>query len=220
MNGKRCFIVGNGPSLTSDDLNLLKAEDCFASNSIFNMFVQTEWRPKYYVLVDRYACISVSDIIDSGLEYIFLGSYRCRFNSESRYLLNYNNVKCIRSHQTIIKSRFKFSYDIMKCAFLTNTVSYIIMQIAVYMGYSEIYLLGFDHNYGFEVNEKGNIVKNNNRSHFYSDNNKVVADIEGMTLSYNKMKEVAEKKGIKVYNATRGGKLEVFERIDFDSLFA
>ena len=32
-------------------------------------------------------------------------------------------------------------------------------------------------------------------------------------------KEYAERHEIKIYNATRGGKLEVFERVDFDSLF-
>ena len=37
--------------------------------------------------------------------------------------------------------------------------------------------------------------------------------------AYEVAKENAEKKGIKIYNATRGGKLEVFERVDFDSLF-
>ena len=37
--------------------------------------------------------------------------------------------------------------------------------------------------------------------------------------AYQKAKQYAETHGIKIYNATRGGKLEVFERVDFDSLF-
>ena len=40
-----------------------------------------------------------------------------------------------------------------------------------------------------------------------------------MVLAYKSAKKYADSHGIRIYNATRGGKLEVFERIDFDSLF-
>ena len=39
-------------------------------------------------------------------------------------------------------------------------------------------------------------------------------------LAYQAAREYADRHGIKIYNATRGGKLEVFERVDFDSLFS
>lgn len=32
--GKRCFIVGNGLRIQSQDLEFLKKEDCFAANEI------------------------------------------------------------------------------------------------------------------------------------------------------------------------------------------
>ena len=38
--------------------------------------------------------------------------------------------------------------------------------------------------------------------------------------AYKIAKKYAETHGIKIYNATRGGEMEVFERVDFDSLFA
>ncbi len=47
-----------------------------------------------------------------------------------------------------------------------------------------------------------------------------VQNVESMNRSYELCKEFAEKNGVKIYNATRGGKLEVFERVDFDSLFS
>lgn len=37
--------------------------------------------------------------------------------------------------------------------------------------------------------------------------------------NYQAARRYAETHGIKIYNATRGGELEVFERVDFDSLF-
>lgn len=47
--GKRCFIIGNGPSLTAQDLDKLKNEDSFAFNRIFYIFNQTDLRPTYYM---------------------------------------------------------------------------------------------------------------------------------------------------------------------------
>ena len=38
-------------------------------------------------------------------------------------------------------------------------------------------------------------------------------------IAYEFIKKETEKQGVKVYNATRGGALEVFERVDFDLLF-
>lgn len=50
--GKRCFIVGNGPSLRVDDLDKIKNEYSFASNKIYKIFDKTMWRPDYYVICD------------------------------------------------------------------------------------------------------------------------------------------------------------------------
>ena len=52
--GQRCFVIGNGPSLTAEDLNLLKGEVTFASNRIYKMFEQTDWRPTYYAVFDEW----------------------------------------------------------------------------------------------------------------------------------------------------------------------
>ena len=50
--GRRCFILGNGPSLRVDDLGRLKGEITFASNKIYLAFDKTEWRPSYFTLCD------------------------------------------------------------------------------------------------------------------------------------------------------------------------
>ena len=51
--GQRCFIIGNGPSLTVSDLESLKDEVTFASNRIFKIFDETDWRPDYYGVFDE-----------------------------------------------------------------------------------------------------------------------------------------------------------------------
>ncbi len=52
-SGERCFVIGNGPSLTPEDLDKLKNEYSFASNHIYKIFDRTNWRPTYYVSVDK-----------------------------------------------------------------------------------------------------------------------------------------------------------------------
>ena len=83
------------------------------------------------------------------------------------------------------------------------------------MGISEIYLLGVDCNY---------ITNGSNQDHFcdnYIQKGKehIPANVDGMRTAYQVAKQYAEENNIKIYNATRGGKLEIFERVDFDSLF-
>ncbi len=213
--GKRCFIIGNGPSLTAQDLDKLINEDCFASNFIYKIFSETDWRPKYYAAVDRYLELE-EDIINGCDCNVYIGSYRWRHNK-----VDLKNAVCLRTHQPLSNKKCDFSEELKKCVYVTSTVSYVLMQIAAYMGYSEIYLLGFDHNYSYEIDEHGKIVKNYNiKSHYYSaPNDSELADVKSMTMSYYKMLNYCNENGIVIKNATRGGKLEVFDRVDFDSLF-
>ena len=89
------------------------------------------------------------------------------------------------------------------------------MQLAAYMGVKEIYLLGVDFTYGGQE-------KNVEYTHFYGTDksgNASIGYVKHVALAYQSAKEYADSHGIKIYNATRGGKLEIFERVDFDSLF-
>ena len=117
---------------------------------------------------------------------------------------------------------YPVSQDISKKVVNTYTVSFVAMQIAAYLGYREIYLLGFDHNYEFELDEKGRIHKSlDAKDHFFQDNNPntYASNIIEMTKSYMAFHSYAKEHNITIKNATRGGKLEEFERVDFDSLF-
>ena len=50
--GRRCFIIGNGPSLTLEDLETLGSEITFATNRIYHIYEQTAWRPSFYCIQD------------------------------------------------------------------------------------------------------------------------------------------------------------------------
>jgi hypothetical protein len=103
-----------------------------------------------------------------------------------------------------------------------GTVTYICMQLAAYMGFSEIYLLGVDNTFARGVKLNGEIVLGSTHDHF-DDNYKALsafpAVIDAVNSAYTTAREYGESHNIKIRNATRGGALEIFERVDFDSLF-
>jgi len=215
-SSERCFIIGNGPSLRVEDLNKLVNEDTFAANEIYRIFNDTKWRPKYYLVKDRYSKSSGRDIDALTIENIFIGDYYLRYHDVKR-----KDIICVHEHYALNEKNIPFSDDIKKCFYSASTVTYGLMQIAAYLGYKEVYLLGFDHNYSFEFDEKGNVIKTDtSNAHFFKDEipEDIIANVYGMTRAYESFKQYAEKKGVKVMNATRGGKLEVFQRVSFDEL--
>jgi hypothetical protein len=117
-----------------------------------------------------------------------------------------------------------FSEDASNALGEGYTVTYNAIQIAVYMGFKEIYLLGVDHSYAVNLKADNTVEKKETKS--YSD---ILSDgidkvdnlprIDYSTLAYTAAEKYAREHDIKIYNATRGGALEIFPRVDFDSLF-
>lgn len=215
--GKRCFIIGNGPSLEIEDLEKLKDEDCFAANEIYKLYDRTDWRPTYYVVMDRYTKASPEIIENMRCEIMYLGDYYCRYNKVLR-----QDIICLHQHVSFNSDTYIVSDDISRSVTISPTVSLVSMQIAAYMGYSEIYLLGFDHSYSYEFDNDGSVISTGIKdAHFFKDDvaEDIIADVNGMTKAYMSFRVFANRKGIVVQNVTRGGKLEVFERTSIDSLF-
>lgn len=224
-NNKRCFIIGNGPSLQAKDLDKLKDEITFGTNKIFFMFNNTKWRPTYYCCTDYLLAKNIIDDINNMNEVKekFIPYKNIHFNDnnqikgERRILVNFND-----------KKRFpqNFSEDISNEVCCGHTVTYVAIQIAIYMGFKEIYLIGIDHNYSMYKDINGKIIVNNKVKDYFTEgykNNKKegvgnIGNLEMMNISYKTAKKYADKNNIKIYNATRGGKLEVFKRVDFDKI--
>lgn len=220
--GRRCFIIGNGPSLTVEDLEKLKDEVTFAFNRIYYIFNKTKWRPTFYCSEDiKIIQNSVDEINNLDIKYKFIpiilkNDYSIDINSAT-----YFNQKYIKSNPPMPD----FSDDISKYIACGSTVTYSAMQIAAYMGFKEIYLIGVDHSFARYRNEKGEIVEDNNlKDYFCEEYNKDKDKLDipstvDSTLAYMKAEEYSRQHGFRIYNATRGGKLEVFERVNFDELF-
>ena len=124
-----------------------------------------------------------------------------------------------------------FSDNPVRCVYGGNTVLYTLLQFALHMGIKDVYLLGIDFNY-----ETPKTVATSHdgepwfyqvgpeRNHFHPDYLKP-GDLMGNPnlhrheKSYLAARAAFEAAGGRILNATRGGKLEIFPRVDFDSLF-
>ncbi len=210
--GERCFIIGTGPSLRMTDLDKLaeKNEICFGSNKIYLAYEKTNWRPDYYMVCDFNVFRSCYDVIKTIEDStVFIEDFYNILDME-----RISGSYLFRSiHQ---KSKFKFSRDVVRGIYSGLTVTYNMIQMAVYMGFTEIYLLGVDFSYNGMAESKGN--------HFsdqYIENTKMKGIFyEKESLSAYKIAENESHNGdYKIFNATRGGRLEVFERKNFDDLF-
>lgn len=224
--GKRCFIIGNGPSLTGKDLDLIRGEISFACNRIYNIFDKTTWRPDFWMCTDA-ECLADEFENIKKLE----GPVKFVRNMGKKYVIEERD----QIHKIIIYDKFVLDKNkFMKNSLSTECNKYFSMsftvtceeiEFAIYMGFKEIYLLGVDHNYPISIDKSGKkTVDNNVKSHFggggCKDANLHYIYIDAATQCYQVYQDYAKKHGIHIYNATRGGKLEVFERVNLNDVIS
>lgn len=205
--GKRCFIIGTGPSLNIQDLELLKDEYTFSMNSILLSFKDTKWRPTYYVIQDGRAYSIFKDkLLNQNIKDIFLGiSYRRKSIFLNKFLnKNFNkyNYFPLKIFEKGIENK-NFSDDCYKQIYDGATVTYSILQLALYMGFKEIYLLGIDCDYTTKGKKK-NIIE-------YVKNTNTIETENDMINAYKLAHNYAIKNGIEIYNTSNSGKLKIFK---------
>ena len=236
---ERCFIIGNGPSLRIEDLEKLKREFTFASNSIYALYQFTDWRPTYYCAWDPIFCKKMMS--DKENIMTIMNGCKATFTSILSEGIKYRDDKDI-TQLYYVRSVLeedetgwpRFSTDCGEQVYASGSITYVMLQLAVYMGFKDIHLLGMDFNYSVERYKDGTIIINDIGDHMdqiQKEESKIVSEIKKrynvsyiadkdiQLMGYQATKEYANTHKIKIYNATRGGKLEVFERVDFDNIF-
>lgn len=224
--GQRCFIVANGPTLCPEDLDLLheRGEITFGMNRIYKLFDQTSWQPTFYVCEDELIAQSQQaeiNAISAAEKFIPIELkwwHDVNIDGACYFHLNYSQE---------LQYSYAFSTDIAHQLDCRGTVTFSCMQIAAYMGFSKIYLLGVDHNYRVTIDINGNTVTDPTQKDYFCEGydadikDVVVHDMGNNTRAYMDAKKYCDSTNgqVTIYNATRGGRLEVFQRVDFDSLF-
>lgn len=225
--GKRAFIIGNGPSLKVEDLDKLKGELSFAVNSITSVYGMTSWRPTYYLNCDSVYLSNKINHFHRGEHLGITCTYNLLYKDTLDSLDNILFFNGIYDRIDNKSNTVNFSLDPNKCVYLTGSVLFAAFQLAVYMGISEIYLLGVDLGFKNMLNRIGEKIINKNAKHAYAnfiENNEKserepIYWIDEIMCGYRTAKLYCDKHNIKVFNATRGGELEIFPRVDYDTLF-
>ena len=224
--GQRCFLIGNGPSLVPEDLDRLRGEICFGCNLIYNMYDKVTWRPDFYCLSSFVIAETIGEkLYQVGARDVFTSRRALHYlGKPGKDLLVIDALTC-EEYNVVgdISAYYIPSYA---------TVMTLMLELAMYMGFSEIYLLGVDctssfsgdgHFAGGGLDASQKVLESAaiNKTSFAR--GKTLEEYgEAMRQrslqAYRIIAEYAEAHGVKIHNATRGGKLDVFERVDFDSL--
>jgi len=242
--GKRCFILASGPSIKNQDLSPIYGEICIAVSHFHLHDDIKKINPKYHVLAPQHYPFNFSDsskyFNDFKESYkninpnIFLGLTNYEFNYlnllkkhpelkvPNIHYLNYSEFISL-SEENHLNEKI---WDISENLFIQRTVIYGALQISIYMGFSEIYLIGVDHDYLNDITRTTN-------HHFYAEEKGISDkthldqfDLEYWFLEYHLrwkqfrlIENYCKEKQIKIYNATEGGMLDVFERKNLKSIF-
>jgi len=223
---QRCFILGGGPSLRKIDPAPLKSEITFGVNGVFLIFDWLGFQPTYYTVEDWFVYEDRFDDIRK-----LVTRPQCFFP------VQFSTAAFDRENHHYFRAFFEydehprwpdFSRNAAKFIWSGGTITYVCMQLAFYMGFESVYLVGMDHNYSKpgRVKTKGTewISQGDDPNHFHPDYfgkgyRWHDPKVDRMELAYKKAKKYFEADGRKIYNATIGGCLEVFKRVDYNTLF-
>jgi hypothetical protein len=227
--GERCVIIGNGPSLNELDLQLLRNEFTIGVNGIFYAAQRMGFDPSYYVVEDT---MVMRDNLEAIKAYpaghkFFPSIYRNKVGeapNTSFFMMN-------RGFYAEASPAFcipRFSTDAAQRIYSGQSVTIINLQLAYYMGFTEIVLIGMDFSYTVpddaQVNGTLIVSTGHDPNHFHPDYfgaGKVWKDpqLDRVLANYQLAKLMFEADGRRIVNATAGGKLDLFDRVSYEDLF-
>ena len=213
--GERCVIIGNGPSLRNTDVSKIKDEYTFGLNRIYLAFPDWGFKTNYLVSINNLVMEQYAEEIQQ-LEIPKFLAWRSR-----QHIKLTDNMMFL--HTTYYNP--KFSHDVRGRVYEGATVTYVAMQIAFYMGFEQVVLIGVDHSFKAKGKPNETVVSGgDDQSHF---DPKYFAkgvrwqlpDLDTSEQAYMRARYAYEQAGREILDATIGGQLTVFPKVDFDTFF-
>lgn len=119
----------------------------------------------------------------------------------------------------------KFARDASGRLWEGATVTYVAMQLAYHMGFSEVILIGVDHNFkttgkpNTTITSQGDDPDHFNASYFGKGFRWQLPDLETSERAYQMAKDAFESDGRQIVDATIDGKLTIFPKVNYDTLW-
>ena len=211
--GQRCVIVCNGPSLNGMDLDFLRDEVVFGLNKIYLGLEKFRFYPRYLVAVNEMVIAQAASALRAMTAIKFIGQRGTHHLSEDAFTC----------HIATIKPPDRFCRDITKGVHEGGTVTYAALQIAYYMGFTEVWIIGMDHRFVFQGRpNQPQVMQGPDPNHFSPDyfqghawNN---PDLALSEKSYEIARDIFASEGRRILDATTGGACRIFERADYRAI--
>src|SRR5579883_142584 len=235
--GSRVFILCNGPSVKQQNIRPLKDELVISVSSGYLHPDYAEIAPRYHCVPQiTYGMMTREDLIAWFREmHDHLGAATLILSKTEEALVREEGLFPGRDVRYVQLSG-SFSDlppgtipDLTTSIPSVQSVPILALMLAMYMGGNKLYLLGTDHDhfrsgeykYFYEptvlkgkdmfVDEKGKL-----RGGWFAE----FSALAGLWSQYRDLKSIAAKNDIEIFNATHGGELDEFPRIELDLLFS
>lgn len=212
--GQRCFIMGNGPSLNKTDLIQLRNEYTFILNRGYLLLPQVGEQKKFLASINRHVIEQFAD--------------EMKLLTMPKFISQHGRKHMPLDDRTIYLpavADLQFSPDPTLRVYEGATVTFVAMQLAYWMGFQEVILIGVDHNFTTQgeahklVKSEGDDPNHFDPNYFGKGVNWQLPSLDQSELSYGRAKQAFEAEGRRIVDATVGGKLQVFPKVDYASLF-
>lgn len=213
--GERCFIIGNGPSLKNTDLTRLSDEYTFGMNRFYLAFPELGFTTRYYVTMNDLVLQQYgADLAKLSIPKFFSWRTHALFQPADDIHFLYTTY-----------TGAAFAQDVTGRVWEGGTVTYVTLQLAFHMGFKQAVLIGVDHNYATQGKPNATVVSaGDDPNHFHpgyfgKGTRWQLPDLESWEKAYTLARETYAQAGREVLDATIGGKLTVFPKVDYLSLF-
>jgi hypothetical protein len=217
--GRRAFIIGNGPSLNQTDLSKLRNEFTFGLNRIYLMFPELGFSTTYLVSINDLVIEQCAgEMAALALPKFFAWRSHRHFPST----LQPENLP------TFLYTTYtgpRFSRDVTGRVWEGATVTNVALQLAFHMGFQQVILIGVDHNFASKGDANKTVVSTGDDPNHFSGAyfgkgfRWQLPDLDTSEIGYSLARQAYRKAGREVLDATVGGKLTIFPKVDYNSLF-
>ena len=214
--GQRCFIIGNGPSLKKTDLAKLKGEFTFGLNRIYLLFPELGFNTTYFVSINDLVIEQCAQEIAALPIPKFIAWHSNRHFQRFPDDLVFLYTTYTGAH---------FARDMTRRVWEGATVTNVALQLAFYMGFQQVILVGVDHNFTDKGKANQTVVSAGDDPNHFSPAyfgkgfRWQLPDLDTSEIGYSLARKFYTRAGREVLDATVDGRLTIFPKVDYNTLF-
>ena len=218
--GERVILVCNGPSLNKTNFDLIKNERIIALNKIHLGLERFGFTPDYLVAINKIVIQqSINEMIKINCKKFIMGQENVDW-SENKDIFPIQRIDGPRAGKR--DDGFNFSTDLSKGFVGGKTVTYAALQIAYYMGFTKVIIVGMDHNFSCDgkANQEGLLI-GEDTNHFdpsyFGNMLWQNPDLKASEDAYNCAKDFYERRKMQIIDSTVDGNCTIFEKQDLST---